>query len=107
VLWVRVDDQGAYLKNIVGASVHVLLVEPALLITDICTSSMISIAATGTPVLKTFDAAAAASRMVGKVTTATLVSCGTTASFSVISVTNPSVPSDPTVIPSRGLSAIW
>jgi hypothetical protein len=84
-----------YLKNMVGISFHFLLVEPALLITDICTSSMISIAATGTPVRSTFDAAAAASRMVGNVTTATLVSCGTTASFKVISVTIPKVPSDP------------
>jgi hypothetical protein len=33
--------------------------------------------------------------MVGNVTTATLVSCGTTASFKVISVTIPKVPSDP------------
>jgi hypothetical protein len=63
--------------------------------TDICTSSMISIAATGTPVRSTFDAAAAASRIVGNVTTATLVSWGTTASFSVISVTMPRVPSEP------------
>jgi hypothetical protein len=85
----------AYLKNMVGTSFHLLLVEPALLITDICTSSMISIAATGTPVRRTFDAAAAASRIVGKVTTATLVSWGTTASFSVISVTRPRVPSEP------------
>ena len=53
-------------------------------------------AATGTPARRTLDAAAAASRIVGKVTTATLVSCGTTASFSVISVTIPNVPSEPT-----------
>jgi hypothetical protein len=84
-----------YLKNIVGSSFHFLFVEPALLITPICTSSMISIAATGTPARSTFEAAAAASRIVGKVTTATLVSCGTTASLRVISVTMPSVPSEP------------
>jgi hypothetical protein len=84
-----------YLKNIVGSSFHFFFVEPALLITPICTSSMISIAATGTPARSTFEAAAAASRIVGKVTTATLVSCGTTASLRVISVTMPSVPSEP------------
>jgi hypothetical protein len=43
-----------------------------------------------------FEAAAAASRIVGNVTTATLVSCGITVSFRVISVTRPRVPSDPT-----------
>jgi hypothetical protein len=63
-----------YLKNIVGTSFHFLAVAPALLMTDICTSSMISIAATGTPARKTLEAAAAASRIVGNVTTATLVS---------------------------------
>jgi hypothetical protein len=84
-----------HLKNIVGISFHFLAVEPALLITDICTSSMISMAATGIPARITFEAAAAASRIVGNVTTATLVSCGITASFKVISVTNPSVPSEP------------
>lgn len=56
---------------------------------------MISIAATGMPARITFDEAAAASRIVGKVTTATLVSCGITASFRVISVTRPRVPSEP------------
>jgi hypothetical protein len=56
---------------------------------------MISMAATGIPARITFDAAAAASRIVGNVTTATLVSCGITVSFRVISVTSPSVPSDP------------
>lgn len=66
-----------------------------MLITPICTSSIISIAATGTPVRSTLEAAAAASRIVGKVTTATLVSCGTTANLRVISVTIPSVPSEP------------
>ena len=63
-----------YLKNIVGTSFHFLTVAPALLMTDICTSSIISIAATGTPVRRTLEAAAAASRIVGNVTTATLVS---------------------------------
>jgi hypothetical protein len=85
-----------YLKNMVGNSFHFLVVDPALLITPICTSSMISIAATGTPARSTLDAAAAASRIVGNVTTATLVSWGTTASLRVISVTIPSVPSEPT-----------
>jgi hypothetical protein len=85
-----------YLKNMVGNSFHFLVVDPALLITPICTSSIISIAATGTPARNTLEAAAAASRIVGKVTTATLVSCGTTASFKVISVTIPKVPSEPT-----------
>lgn len=85
-----------YLKNMVGNSFHFLVVDPALLITPICTSSMISIAATGIPARNTLEAAAAASRIVGKVTTATLVSWGTTASFKVISVTMPSVPSEPT-----------
>ena len=80
----------------VGNSFHFLVVDPALLITPICTSSIISIAATGIPARNTLEAAAAASRIVGKVTTATLVSCGTTASFKVISVTMPSVPSEPT-----------
>jgi len=56
---------------------------------------MISIAATGTPTRITFEAAAAASRIVGNVTIATLVSSGITASLSVISVTKPRVPSDP------------
>ena len=62
-----------HLKNMVGNSSHFLFVDPALLITPICTSSIISIAATGTPARSTLEAAAAASRMVGKVTTATLV----------------------------------
>jgi hypothetical protein len=84
-----------YLKNIVGSSLHFLLVDPALLITDIWTSSIISIAATGIPARSTLDAAAAASRIVGNVTTATLVSCGMTANLRVISVTIPSVPSEP------------
>src|SRR5690242_19930635 len=88
-----------YLKNIVGTSFHFLCVEPALLITPICTSSMISIAATGTPALRTLEAAAAASRIVGNVTTARLVSCGITANFNVISVTMPKVPSEPTKRP--------
>jgi hypothetical protein len=56
---------------------------------------MISMAATGMPARITLDAAAAASRIVGKVTTATLVSCGITVNLSVISVTKPSVPSEP------------
>jgi hypothetical protein len=47
------------------------------------------------PARITLDAAAAASRIVGKVTTATLVSCGITVNLRVISVTNPSVPSEP------------
>ena len=64
--------------------------------TLICTSSIISIAPTGMPARMIFEAAAAASRIVGNVTTATLVFCGVTASLSVISVTNPSVPSEPT-----------
>lgn len=80
----------------VGTSFHLLLVAPVLFITIICTSSISSIAATGTPALMIFEAAAAASRIVGNVTTATLVSCGMTASFKVISVTSPRVPSDPT-----------
>lgn len=42
------------------------------------------------------DAVSAASRIVGNVTTATLVTSGMTASFKVISVTSPSVPSEPT-----------
>ena len=90
------DVLETYLKNMVGNSFHFLVVDPALLITPICTSSIISIAATGTPARNTLEAAAAASRIVGKVTTATLVSCGTTASFNVISVTIPRVPSEPT-----------
>lgn len=57
---------------------------------------MISIAATGTPERITLEAAFAASRIVGKVTTATDVSCGITASFRVTSVTMPRVPSEPT-----------
>lgn len=80
----------------VGISFHFLDVEPALLITAIWTSSMISIAATGIPARITLEAAAAASRIVGNVTTATLVSSGITANFSVISVTIPKVPSEPT-----------
>lgn len=79
----------------VGISFHFIAVEPALLITAIWTSSMISIAATGIPARMTFEAAAAASRMVGKVTTATLVSWGITVNLSVISVTIPRVPSEP------------
>lgn len=63
-----------HLKNMVGNSFHFLVVAPALLMTPICTSSMISMAATGTPARSTLEAAAAASRIVGKVTTATLVS---------------------------------
>lgn len=86
----------AYLKNMVGNSSHTLEVTPALLITLIWTSSINSIAPTGIPARMILEAAAAASRMVGKVTTATLVSCGMTANFSVISVTKPSVPSEPT-----------
>lgn len=80
----------------VGTSFHVRSVAPALLITPICTSSIISIAATGTPARRTLEAAAAASRIVGNVTTATLVSWGMTANFNVISVTMPNVPSEPT-----------
>jgi hypothetical protein len=57
---------------------------------------MISIAANGTPVLRILVAALAALATEGKVTTATLVDSGRTASLSVISVTNPSVPSVPT-----------
>lgn len=57
---------------------------------------MISMAATGTPERIISDAAAAAARILGKVTTATLVSWGITASFKVISVTTPRVPSEPT-----------
>lgn len=83
------------LKNMVGISFHFLDVEPALLITAIWTSSMISMAATGIPARMTFEAAAAASRMVGNVTTATLVSSGITVNFSVTSVTIPKVPSEP------------
>jgi hypothetical protein len=79
----------------VGISFHFLDVEPALLTTPIWTSSIISIAATGIPARMTFEAAAAASRIVGNVTTATLVSWGITANLSVISVTMPSVPSEP------------
>ena len=93
---VRLARLGATdLKNMVGISFHFLDVEPALLITAIWTSSMISIAATGIPARMTFEAAAAASRMVGNVTTATLVSSGITVNFSVISVTIPRVPSEP------------
>ena len=91
----------SYLKNSVGLSFHVLPVIPLRLTTLICTSSIISIAATGTPVLMTLEAAAAASRIVGNVTTATLVSSGITASLRVISVTSPRVPSDPTKSPLR------
>lgn len=85
-----------HLKKRVGNSFHFFLVLPDRLITSICTSSISSMAATGIPALMILDAAAAASRIVGKVTTATLVSCGITASLRVISVTNPSVPSEPT-----------
>ncbi len=57
---------------------------------------MISMAAIGMPARNTLEAAAAASRIELNVTTATLVSCGTTANLKVISVTMPKVPSDPT-----------
>jgi hypothetical protein len=53
-------------------------------------------AAKGTPVLRIFVAARAALAIEGKVTTATLVDSGMTASLSVISVINPNVPSAPT-----------
>ena len=81
-----------YLKNMVGTSFQLFLVIPDLLTTPICTSSIISIAPTGTPALMILAAALAASLMVGNVTTATLVSWGMTWSLSVISVTMPSVP---------------
>ncbi len=87
------------LKNSVGTSFQTLTVAPARFTTLIWTSSMSSMAATGTPARMILAAAAAASRIVGKVTTATLVSCGMTASFKVISVTMPSVPSEPTKRP--------
>lgn len=85
------------LKKRVGSSVHLRgAVEPERLTTRICTSSMISMAATWIPALITEAAAAAASLIEGNVTTATEFSWGTTASFNVISVTSPSVPSEPT-----------
>lgn len=78
------------LKKRVGSSFHFRgAVEPEMFTTFIWTSSMISIAATWTPARITPAAALAASRMEGKVTTATENSCGTTASLRVISVTRP------------------
>lgn len=81
--------------NNVGFSCHTLSVDFVLFITIICTSSISSKAATWTPERIIFEAAAAASLIVEKVTTPTLVSAGMTASFSVTSVTKPSVPSEP------------
>ena len=80
----------------VGTSFHVFAVVPARFITFICTSSMSSMAATGIPARIIWEDAAAAFRIVGKVTTATLVSWGMVASLSVASVTSPKVPSEPT-----------
>lgn len=91
----------AYLKNRVGFSSQTRPVAPALLTTRICTSSISSMAATCTPLRMMLDAASAASRIEGKVTTATLVSSGMTASLRVISVTSPKVPSEPTKSPVR------
>lgn len=72
------------LKKRVGDSFHTRgFVAPPRLITLIWTSSMISMAATGIPVCITPAAAAAASRMVGNVTTATEYCSGITASFKV------------------------
>ena len=88
--------KGTHLKNRVGSSLHLREVDPDRFTTCICTSSMISTAPTGTPARMTCVAALAAALMVGNVTTATLVSCGSTASFKVASVTIPKVPSDPT-----------
>lgn len=114
----------ANLKNSVGASFHTRgAVAPPRLITFICTSSITSIEATGMPACMIPAAAEAASRMVGKLTTATDVSSGTMASLRVArlstyssdshlrplvwihshapSVTKPSVPSLPTNMPLR------
>jgi hypothetical protein len=72
------------LKKSVGNSFHTRgAVAPPILTTFIWTSSIISMAATGMPVCITSAAAAAASLMEGKVTTATEKSWGMTASFSV------------------------
>lgn len=61
------------LKNMVGNSSQTRgAVEPALLTTFTITSSMSSMAATGIPDLMTLAAVAAASAIVGNVTTATL-----------------------------------
>jgi hypothetical protein len=85
------------LKSSVGVSFHFLgAVHPGWLTTDMKTSSRSSKAATGTPDLITADAVDAASRIVGKLTTATLKSFDVTANFNVISVTKPSVPSERT-----------
>ena len=74
----------ANLKNSVGTSFQVFgAVAPLRFTTLICTSSITSIAATGIPVCITSAAADAAARIVGKSTTATDVSSGTTASFKV------------------------
>lgn len=74
----------ANLKNSVGASFHTRgAVAPPRLITFICTSSITSIEATGIPACIIPAAAEAASRMVGKLTTATDVSSGTMASLRV------------------------
>jgi hypothetical protein len=89
------------LKNSVGVSVHFFFVAPARLTTFICTSSMISIAATGMPLRITLALVAAQSRIDGKEHTATEVCWGITASLSVISVTTPRVPSLPTKSPVR------
>jgi len=90
------------LKKRVGNSFHTRgAVAPPMLTTFIWTSSMISMAATGIPVCITSAAADAASRMEGKVTTATENSSGMTDSLRVASVTSPRVPSEPTNKPLR------
>lgn len=72
------------LKKSVGCSFHTRgAVAPPRLTTFICTSSMISMAATGIPACMTPAAADAASRMLGNVTTATEKSSGTIANFNV------------------------
>lgn len=77
------------LKKSVGCSFHTRgAVAPPRLTTFICTSSMISIAATGIPACITPAAADAASRILGNVTTATEKSSGTMANFSVAIITS-------------------
>ena len=89
------------LKNSVGHSFQTQPVDPALLITPICTLSSSSTAPMGMALWITSIAAAAADRMVGNVATPTPVCSGMAASLRVISVTIPSVPSEPTKMPLR------
>lgn len=89
------DGVPANLKKSVGALAHVRFVWPASLMQRICTSSRISMAAMGTPAPTTLNTQSAAARMDGKAQTATLVCWGFGVTFSVASVTRPSVPSLP------------